>query len=82
VEHALCLFLITSLYCCFIATQNLTDLMLIYPDLAIVPITIIPAHTPPSSDRYDVIWFGAPSLGPPPEMIISSSFVDTTQPVR
>jgi hypothetical protein len=48
--------------------------MLISPALAIVPITAIPAHNPPSSDRYDVIWFGALSLGPPPEMIISSSF--------
>jgi hypothetical protein len=53
--------------------------MLIYPDLTIVPITTIPAHNAQSSDRYDVIWFGAPSSGPPPEMIISSSFVDTTQ---
>jgi hypothetical protein len=53
--------------------------MLIFPDLAIVTITAIPAHIPPSSDRYGVIWFGEPSSGPPPEMIISSSYVDTTQ---
>jgi hypothetical protein len=58
---------------------SLTDLVLIFPDLAIVPITAIPAHTPPSSDPYDVIWFGAPLSGHPPEMIISSSFVATTQ---
>jgi hypothetical protein len=80
--------LCNTLFVCFrfhrftdasLSHTSLTDLMLIFPDLAIVPVTAIPEHIPPSSDRYDVIWFGAPPLGPPPEIIISSSFVDTTQ---
>jgi hypothetical protein len=80
VVDAACPFLVAPFHSFTAASllhTNRTDLMLIRPDRATTHITASPAHMPPSSDLYDVMYNVAPLSGPPPCNNKCVSFVET-----